>query len=188
MFLYICTEYTNIVQIVLDRLITYRSAHPDEALELSVLFKQVYIDTYGIEGVTVEFSRFIERQFSVNAILSLLAQEKTSLLLALNNGNPVGVVQLAFDGMCPLDSDRRTEVNKLYILRRFFGLGIGQGLMREAEREMRSKGRRDCWLWVLDSNKRAIDFYRQQGYRPIGNAPFQMEVNAYNNIVMVKNL
>lgn len=78
--------------------IIYRKANLSDANKLSILLKQVYIQTYGTEGVSDEFAK----------------------------------------------------------------------------------------LWVLDSNLRAIAFYERQHYKWIGNAPFQMEKNLYNNKVMWK--
>jgi hypothetical protein len=40
----------------------------------------------------------------------------------------------------------------------------------------------------LESNDRGVFFYERQQYKWIGDAPFQMEVNSYNNKVMVKQL
>lgn len=44
------------------------------------------------------------------------------------------------------------------------------------------------WLWVLDTNLRAIKFYESNGFQTIGNADFQMEQNNYHNKVMIKKL
>lgn len=44
--------------------IIYRNATRSDIVKLSALFKQVYIATYGVDGVSDEFANFITRQFS----------------------------------------------------------------------------------------------------------------------------
>jgi GNAT superfamily N-acetyltransferase len=80
------------------------------------------------------------------------------------------------------------ELNKLYILEWFCGKGIGYKLLQAAEQRALSRGDKLMWLWVLDSNERAVSFYERQQYQWIGNASFRMEVNSYDNKVMLKQL
>jgi ribosomal protein S18 acetylase RimI-like enzyme len=100
--------------------------------------------------------------------------------------NLLGVAEVEWDKHCPVENIIAPELNKLYILERFCGQGIGNRLLEEAEKIVRAKGISQMWLWVLDSNERAISFYKKQQYREIGNASFQMEVNRYENKVMLK--
>jgi ribosomal protein S18 acetylase RimI-like enzyme len=102
--------------------------------------------------------------------------------------NLVGVVEVEFNKACPVGEEVGPELNKLYILDRFCGRGVGKQLMDEAERMVVSKGMDRMWLWVLATNERAIKFYERQQYQWLGNASFQMETNAYENKVMLKQL
>jgi ribosomal protein S18 acetylase RimI-like enzyme len=59
--------------------------------------------------------------------------------------------------------------------------------LEEAEKAVRQKGATQMWLWVLETNDRAIAFYKKHQYETIGNATFQMEINRYENKVMLKS-
>jgi len=166
----------------------YRKARTKDILQLSLLLKMVYLDTYGLQGISLEFAEYADSQFSINKITSDFNSVEVEIWLACHKGNPVGVLQLEYDRESPEESLIAPEVNKLYVLRRFFGLGIAQGLMREAHKELQCRGYKKSWLWVLISNDRAIRFYERQGYRSIGTAYFQMAENKYNNLVMTKVL
>jgi ribosomal protein S18 acetylase RimI-like enzyme len=104
------------------------------------------------------------------------------------SGNLVGVVGIEFSKKCPVGNITAPELNKLYILEWFCGIGIGYKLLEYAENMLREKGEKEMWLWVLVFNTRAIRFYERQGYKWIGNAFFEMETNSYENKVMVKTL
>lgn len=168
--------------------IFYRQAIPSDSLKLSILYQQVYIQTYGTEGVSDEFARFITRQFAVERLDDLIRTQPESLIVAVNKGNLVGVAEIGWDKPCPVGNVVAPELNKLYILEWFCGKGIGQKLLDACEQTVLSRGIKEMWLWVLDSNERAIAFYEKHGYRHIGDASFQMEVNCYENKVMLKQL
>ncbi len=167
---------------------TYRKAEPGDALRLSVLYKQVYIQTYGTVGVSTEFANFITKQFAVERIEGVIANQPDNLYVAVYKDNLVGVAEIDFDKQCPLNNIVAPEINKLYVLEWFTGKGVGHGLMAAAERMLASKGAPQVWLWVYVLNTRAIAFYERQGYEWIGNASFQMEFNSYENKVMLKQL
>lgn len=166
--------------------IIYRKAQSADALKLSVLYKQVYMQTYGTEGVSDEFASFITRQFAPERLEHIMVKHPDNIMVAAYKNNLLGVAEIEFAKKCPINNIVAPELNKLYILERFCGLGIGYKLLDEAEKTVLSKGVKEMWLWVLESNDRAIAFYERQGYRHIGNASFQMEINKYENKVMRK--
>lgn len=168
--------------------IVIRKAIPSDSLRLSVLYKQVYIQTYGKEGVTTEYANFINKQFAVEKIENTINSHPDNISVAEYKGNLVGVAEIEFNKRCPVDNIVAPELNKLYILEWFCRMGIGQKLLKAAEETVRSKGINEIWLWVYLFNKRAIAFYEKQQYQWIGNAFFQMEFNKYENKVMLKKL
>jgi diamine N-acetyltransferase len=168
--------------------IIIRKAELSDSLRLSVLYKQVYIQTYGTEGISTEFANFITKQFAVEKIESTINTHPGNISVAEFKGNLVGVVEVEFDKKCPVGNTRAPELNKLYVLEWFCGMGIGYRLLKKAEETVRSEGISDIWLWVYILNKRAIAFYERQQYQWIGNAFFQMEFNKYENKVMLKKL
>lgn len=112
-----------------------------------------------------------------DSIMSRLSEERSTalfrregcrdLFVALLNGEVVG-----FCGYGPWrgkggDCDAG-EVFGLYVLQKAQGLGIGAGLLRAALDVLRSRGYASAALWVLDSNARAIGFYRAQGFADTG--------------------
>lgn len=60
------------------------------------------------------------------------------------------------------DAPRALELSSLYLLRRAQGIGLGRRLLWTAI------GDSPCQLWVLQSNERAIAFYRAAGFEHDG--------------------
>lgn len=60
------------------------------------------------------------------------------------------------------------ELQGIYILQSYQGLGLGRGLMERAAAELKAMGYHAAFLWVLDSNQKAIGFYEKLGWRFTG--------------------
>ncbi len=170
-----------------DTSINYRNAQVADVNKLSILYKQVYIQTYGTTGVSDEFANFIMKQFAPEKLAATINDHPGAIIVAEFQGNLVGVAEIAFDKCCPVNQIIAPELSKLYILEWFCGKGIGHALIQLAEAFVASKGYPHLWLWVLISNQRAISFYKKENYLTIGQAPFKMEVNTYDNYVLWKD-
>ena len=168
--------------------ISFGTANLADALRISVLLKTVYIQTYAVDGITAEFANFITSRFSTNVIEHIIKENHNRLLIAYNDGNPIGVAEIDYNSTCPIRKLPVPELGKLYVLARFYGKGIGFGLLREAESAVRTNGFGELNLEVYIHNTRAVAFYERQGYSSIGTVDFPMETNTYENLVMTKKL
>ncbi|NER18867.1 GNAT family N-acetyltransferase [Spongiivirga citrea] len=168
--------------------ISFGKAKLSDSLRISVLLKTVYVQTYAVDGVTFEFANFITKRFSTQSIENIIEKNPSRLIIAYQNGNPIGVAEIIYDSTCPIRKKAVPELSKLYVLERFYGKGIGFELMNEAEKEVRKNGFTEFNLEVYINNARAIAFYQRQGYTSIGNVDFPMEFNTYENLVMNKLL
>ena len=168
--------------------ISFGRAKLSEALRISVLLKTVYIQTYDLEGVTIESANYVSNTFSVERIEQAIKEHPSQFIVARHRGNLVGVAEINFESVCPTRKIAVPELGKLYVLERFFGKGVGHGLLKEVENEVKQKGYKEIHLIVYVKNARAIAFYERQGYVSIGMMDFKMEHHTYKNLVMNKVL
>lgn len=59
-------------------------------------------------------------------------------------------------------SNGRVDIFRLYVLREFYGQGIGKALLQEVETHFDPEY--EVWIEVYEENQRAVDFYLSQGY------------------------
>ncbi|MEM9077771.1 MAG: GNAT family N-acetyltransferase [Bacteroidota bacterium] len=168
--------------------ILFDKAKLEDSLRISILLKTVYIQVYGVEGVTHEFANFIDEKFSKKSIEKTLETNPEQLQIAYLKGNPIGVSEILFNSLCPIRKIQLPELGKLYVLERFKGRGIGYGLLSNTEKLVIQKGFDQLNLEVYIKNEGAISFYKRQGYEVIGKVDFPMEQNTYENLVMTKKL
>lgn len=166
----------------------FRPAKLSEVLQISLVLKQVYLETYGIEGVSKLFADFITEQFSIEKITREIQSKKHDFWVATCNENPIGVLKVDYKKACPEHDIIAPEINKIYLMHRFFKKGIGKRLMAEAEKSLLDKGHNKIWLQVWAKNDDAIEFYKKIGWDVIGKVWFWIEENKYPNFVLTKNL
>lgn len=60
------------------------------------------------------------------------------------------------------------EIISIYLLPDYIGKGYGKILMEAALSELKRQGYENVFLWVLEENNRARNFYEQYGFLPAG--------------------
>lgn len=168
--------------------IKIRRANITDALNLSVLKKQVFISTYAINGIRKDFSEYINTEFTVNNTENAINDKNNIILIAESNGFLVGCAEMCLLSNCPETKDNSPELTILYVLEHFKEKGAGYSLISEVENLVKEKGFSGLWLTVYHLNENAISFYKRQKYKIIGSTFFEMGGNKYENEIMYKRI
>ena len=65
------------------------------------------------------------------------------------------------------------ELHAIYLHPAAWDQGVGRALFRQGEDALRSLGYRSAILWVLETNRRARDFYEAAGWRADGETKIE---------------
>jgi diamine N-acetyltransferase len=166
---------------------TFREATPDDALCISVLGMQVYLDTYAPQGIRRSLAEDVLRNFSPPVIAEVMAKPDTTFIVAETNHHMVGFAQLsayAKHELVPFSG--ATELNRLYIQEKFTRRGLGRELLQQAEKTALNCGASALWLTAWIGNARALAFYSSQGYEELGSTPYIFQGEEYENRLFMK--
>jgi len=169
--------------------IQLRPAVADDALCLSVLAMQVFLDTYCTDGIRPTVAREVLATYSLPAFTRALADPSTRLTVAERAGHLVGFAQLtlgATHGQAP--SGVQAELLRLYVQEPFTDRMLGTALLAAAEQLAREGGATVLWLTPWVHNRRAIAFYRRRGYADHGLTWFEFEGERHENRVFARLL
>jgi len=166
----------------------YRPATPGDALCLSVLATQVFLDTYATSGINTDLAREASRVYSLAAFERRLRDPNVEITVAQHGEWLVGFMDLAFDTVCPVPAINGIEVLRLYVQAPFQGCGIGRRLMAMAERKAQERVAAHVWLTAWVGNARALKVYPALGYRDVGATQYVIERKAYENRVFAKSM
>lgn len=169
--------------------IELREAVPVDALCISVLATQVFLDTYATKGIRSGLAREVLETLSLTAVEREIGQPGITFVVAESNGHLVGFAELTARARHELvDSAQASKLNRLYVQERFAGVGIGRALLACAEAHARAGGACRIWLTAWVGNARALEFYVRQGYRDLGSTVYEFQGEQYENRLFAKEL
>jgi diamine N-acetyltransferase len=167
-----------------------RAAGPADAVLLGVLGAQVFLDTYATEGIRLALAREVRQSFDSEVMAALLARPEGGFIVAERAGHLLGFVQFMVGArhaaVEAVDARPAAEIERLYVLRRFQGQGVGLALMAAAAAHARDAGCATLWLTAWVGNLHALAWYARQGWRDIGATPYTFEGETFENRVLVK--
>lgn len=146
-----------------DLLVSIRQAKPNDAEGLSRVFEGAWREAYQgiIPGVALE--RMLSRR-GLRWWRSTVTRGRPLAVLDIGQG----VVGYASYGRCrdrALGADG--EIDELYLLPEYQGVGLGRRLFRAVCNDLRALGMSRIALWALAENERACAFYEGMGGRRI---------------------
>ena len=169
--------------------VTVRSAVAEDALCLSVLAMQVFLDTYATQGIRPAIAREVLSAYSQDAFSRALGSPAAKLMCAERAGHLVGfahVILRAVHALAP--AGVQAELLRLYVQEPFTGQGVGSLLLTHAEQMAGQAGATVLWLTPWVHNHRALQFYGRRGYQDHGLTHFVSEGESHENRVCAKVL
>ncbi len=167
--------------------ILLRPAQADDALCLSVLAMQVFLDTYATEGIRPSLAREVLSSYAAASFSAAIQHSAARLWVAERQGHLVGFAQLTLGESHALaPAGTQAELLRLYVQEPFTGQHIGSRLLAAAETLAAQGGASVLWLTPWVHNHRALGFYRQRGYQDFGLTPFIFEGERHDNRLVAK--
>ncbi|WP_418318892.1 GNAT family N-acetyltransferase [Piscinibacter sakaiensis] len=166
-----------------------RPAVPDDALCLSVLAMQVFLDTYATQGIRRAVAREVLTGYSEQAFSIAIANERARICVAEMAAHLVGFAHVTIGESHQLaPAGAQSELLRLYVQEPFTGRHVGTQLLAEAERLAVAAGSDVLWLTPWVHNHRALGFYRRRGYADCGQTCFVFEGESHENRLYAKRI
>lgn len=187
------TSHANIVNVNPSREplaeVTLRAATADDALCVSVLAMQVFLDTYATQGIRPTIAREVLAACSEEAVRNAMLDRDTHFIAAEHEGHMIGFAEVnlaATHHLAP--SGFQSELRRLYVQEPFTRAAVGTRLLRRAEEFVASAGATVLWLTVWVHNHRARAFYAARGYDDRGSDTYTFEGESHGERLMAKRL
>ena len=127
--------------------------------------------------------------FSLEKVKAELEDPNSTYLIAESEGNAVGFAKLREGKKIDcLEGRNAVEVQRIYLLEKVKGTGVGRALMEKCREIGRAKGYQTLWLGVWDKNIKAQKFYERIGMKNIGSCDFSDGKNKFINFVFADDL
>jgi ribosomal protein S18 acetylase RimI-like enzyme len=158
-----------------------------DAVTISALAIQVFLDTYATEGVRPDLAHEAFAEYGREVFAERLGQEGRVFYLAESGSGLVGFAEvLRNQTASPIPGVSGSELVRLYVQPQAQGTGIGRTLLDCAERCAKEAGSAGLWLSAWEYNMPALTFYRRQRYEDVGYARYIIQGQSFGNRVFYK--
>jgi len=128
-----------------------------------------WLATYASFIPEADLRVFFDAYYTPEALARFCTAEDARGFLAELDRVPAGFAKTAYHG-----EESRFDLNSLYVLPQYHGMGIGSRLLAASEQYALSLGAPDIWLGVMTQNVAAVEWYRRIGFRFVREEPFTM--------------
>ena len=165
-----------------------RRAGLHDASSIAAIAIEVWLGTYLRHGVGEAFAEYVLTEYSADAMRERLRSGSHLFWVSQNRDGIDGFLQLTLGSLPPIEGCSPYEIRTLYVQPRHQGQGKGSGLLRACFRHVAQAGGSGAWLTVNATNDGALAFYGRHGFIDVGQAPFTLDGQSYENRVLAISL
>ncbi len=157
--------------------VVVRKATDADAQIIALLARVTFRETFGTNFKDPQdLLDYFNSTFSVQKLRSSINRDNNVFWIALYDDLPVGYAKLKKHSPSAFisDSQKVSQLQKIYVLKDFLAMKIGQNLQNELLAECKLIGTEYVWLSVLKANERAIRFYEKHEFTAVGEVTFDI--------------
>jgi ribosomal protein S18 acetylase RimI-like enzyme len=173
----------------LTRMITFKQCVLEDLTTLQNISRKTFEDTFAATNTEVNMNAYIERAFNREKLEGEMLNPSSSFHLVYMDGELAGYLKLNVDrAQTDIHDPRSLEVERIYIVKEFQGLGLGSRLMSKAVEVAVEHSKSFIWLGVWERNEAALRFYRKMGFYRIGEHLFVVGDDPQTDLILRKDL
>lgn len=149
---------------------------------ISRLAGQTFMESHGHSATLEEVNNYRTEKYNEGAVRKDLENERNLYYVIYHNECPAGYSKMILDSPYNREAGvlKIAKLERLYLLREFYGLGLGNELFAHNVSLAKEAGQTGVWLYVWKGNPRAIAFYRKQGFVINGDYDFRISETHVN--------
>jgi diamine N-acetyltransferase len=156
-------------------MISIRRATAADYKLLSEIGTRSVFESHGHSAPPAEFNLFLREKFSEEAFRAELDDPENIYHIILYDDVPAGYSKIRLNtGHPEMQQENVTKLERLYLLKEFYGLQLGAELMNHNVRFSKKHHQAGMWLNVWVENHRAFAFYKKQGFEIIGHHDYEI--------------
>ncbi|WP_276388313.1 GNAT family N-acetyltransferase [Eudoraea chungangensis] len=170
--------------------IEIRLAKKEDAPFIALLGRITFRETFGhLFRDKQDLLYYSRSTFSVAKIENGIKKPNNVFWIAFVNRLPVGYAKLKLNSKSEfIESKSICQLQKIYVLKDFLSMKIGLELQNILLKKAKELEYNILWLSVLNSNERAINFYKKNGFEIIGNHDFEIGKEHFKFFAMKRKI
>lgn len=156
-----------------------------DALALQQIGRQTFQETFATSNTQENMAKYLEEGFAIQKLEKELSDQEAAFYFAKEGEKVIGYLKLNFGAsQTELKDNTAVEIERIYVLKEYHGLKVGQLLYEKALAIARERKASYVWLGVWEENPRAISFYKKNGFVEFDKHVFHLGEDAQTDIMM----
>lgn len=146
---------------------------------------RTFDETFAATNSKENIMDYYKRCFNENTLRQELRDPEAKWYFLEFKGELAGYLKVNVgSAQTELQEEKGYEVERIYVLKAFYGAGVGTALMKHAIRIGKEMGKRYLWLGVYEENYRALRFYEKFGMKEFADHIFMMGKQPQRDILL----
>lgn len=147
--------------------------------------KQTFIETFSENNTQENMDKYVEESFNTAQLTQELSDKDSIFYVAVDGKRIIGYMKLnTGNAQTELKTANSLEVQRIYVLKEYFGKSVGQMLFNKAIKLAMESRKEFIWLGVWEKNKRAIAFYEKNGFVEFARHIFKLGEDMQTDLMM----
>ncbi|WP_205783227.1 GNAT family N-acetyltransferase [Flagellimonas allohymeniacidonis] len=147
--------------------------------------ERTFLETFSSGNSKENMNAYLEKEFSMETLKGELLDENSEFYFVELESQVVGYLKINFGkSQTEIKDDNALEIERIYVLRTFYGKGVGQLLFGKAMEIAKDRDVEYVWLGVWEHNPRAIRFYQKNGFSAFGKHIFKLGNDDQTDVLM----
>lgn len=163
--------------------------HLENLEELIEISQGTYKDTFSSENTPENMELYLQDSLNKNSLEKELMNCNSEFYFSKSENVTTGYLKINFgDAQTDIKETNGMELERIYVLKKFQGLHIGQFLLDNTIQIATKRDLDYVWLGVWEKNVKAIGFYEKNGFKIIGSHPFKMGNEMQTDNIMKRKI
>lgn len=157
----------------------------DDVNQLQQISRTTFRETFAEHNTEEDLNNYLEKELSIKKLTDELNNPYSTFYFASENEKLVGYLKLNWStAQTELIEEKAFEIERIYILKEYFGKGLGQFLLDNAITKGKAHEPTYIWLGVWEKNARAIRFYEKNGFKVFSSHLFTLGNDVQTDLLM----
>ena len=164
---------------------TFHKASIQDLKQLQDISRVTFTEAFAESNSEENLRQFFEEKLNEEVLRKELMTPESIFYLAMQENKIAGFLKVNFAAaQTELQQEDGVELERIYILKAFYGKGLGQQLLDMAIRIAQQKNAKFLWLGVWEHNERALRFYQRNGFIAFDTHVFMVGPDKQTDIMM----
>ncbi len=156
-----------------------------DLLHLQTIGRQTFTETFAAVNSAENLAQYLGQSFSTDKLSEELSTTASAFYFAEDDGRVIGYLKTNVgEAQTEVKDACALEIERIYVLQQYHGKKVGQMLYEKAIEIAGQMGKTYVWLGVWEENKRALQFYKKNGFIEFDKHIFRLGDDEQTDIMM----